>query len=178
MIGKGVTKTRVVVAYQPCEKRLNRKGFTVFEQHERYFEPRGDFRSPRTIFLEQLVSQLLLWKASGEEIILFGDFNEHVYTCRLAKRLEDGDLLMQEQYRAYTGKQLPATFLRGPRPIDGVFATTGVTVRNAGLLRRRGGVGDHRCFILDFESLSVFGNTFPQVLPPNTRKLNCEFLAQ
>ena len=81
---------------------------------------------------------------------------------------------MQDQCRVYTGKQLPATLLGGPRPIDGVFATTGVVVRNAGLLRRRGGVGGHRCFILDFESLTVFGNTFPRVLPPNTRKLNCE----
>ena len=124
----------MVVAYQPCEKRPNSKGFTVFEQHERYFEPRGDFCSPRTIFLEQLVSQLLLWKAAGEEIILFGDFNEHVYTGRIANRLAEGDLLMQEQCRVYTGKQLRATFLCGPRRIDGVFATTRIVIRNAGLL--------------------------------------------
>ena len=31
LIGKGEIKTRVVVAYQPCEKRPNSKGFTVFE---------------------------------------------------------------------------------------------------------------------------------------------------
>ena len=52
LIGKGAIKTRVVDAYQTCEKRPNSKDFTVFEQHERYFEPRGDFRSPQTIFLE------------------------------------------------------------------------------------------------------------------------------
>lgn len=59
LIGKGDVKTRVVVAYQPSDKSLGSKGFKVFDQQARYFEARGDFRSPRTIFYEQLVAQLL-----------------------------------------------------------------------------------------------------------------------
>jgi len=173
LVGKGGKQTRIVVAYQPCEKNANSKGFTTCEQQERYFEPRGDFRSPRTIFYEQLVTQLLLWKASGDEIILCGDFNENVYDSRIGRRLAQPDLYMKEQCLLKTGERLPNTFITGTRPIDGVFATSGIEILYAGLLPKYGGVGDHRAFILDFTTASVLGTSFPRVLPHQGRKLNC-----
>ena len=45
LVGKGSTRTRVVVAYQPGKPGPNSKGYTVWEQHQRYFEAKGDFRS-------------------------------------------------------------------------------------------------------------------------------------
>ena len=54
LLGSGDCRTQVVSAYQPCTPPKSWKGFTVFEQHQRYFEPKGDFRSPRTIFYEHL----------------------------------------------------------------------------------------------------------------------------
>ena len=106
---------------------------------------------------------------------LRGDFNENVYTGRIAKQLEEDDIMMTEQCRVATGSQLPATFADcGTRAIDAVFATGGVEVINAGLLPIDGGVGDHRCFILDFRSTSVFGSTNPRVVPVYARKLNCD----
>ena len=173
MIGKGDTVTVVVAAYQPCEKNKNSKGYTTFEQHERYFEPKGDFRSPRTIFFEQLVSQLRLWKVDGKEIILCSDFNEHIYEGQISRRLAREDLRMKEQCCIHNGDRLPATFVRGTRPIDGVFATGGIEVIHAGILGKYAGVGDHRCFVLDFTSKSVLGTSFPRVLPHSGRKLNC-----
>ena len=62
-------------------------------------------------------------------------------------------------------EQLPATFITGTRPIDAVYATSGIEVMNAGLLGKYGGVGDHRCFVLDFATTSVVGSNFPRVLP-------------
>ena len=121
-----------------------------------------------------MVTQLILWKAAGEEIILCGDFNENVYTGRFARRLAATDINMKEQCLKCTGDQLPATFVSGNRPIDGVFATAGVEVLHAALLPKYGGIGDHRCFILDFVSKSVMGNIFPRVLPPSARKLHCD----
>ncbi len=55
LVGKGETRTRVMVAYQPSNPGSNSKGFTVWDQHRRYFKPRGDFRSPRTILFKHLV---------------------------------------------------------------------------------------------------------------------------
>ena len=173
LIGKGRTLTLVVVVYQPCDKNKDSKGFTTFQQQERYFEARGDFRSPRTILFEQLISQLLIWKSEGKEISLCGDLNKNVCNGRIAKRLSQHDLVMKEQCRACTGEQLPEKFATGSRPIDAVLATTGVEVLHAGILSKYAGLGDHRCFVLDFTSTSVFGSVHPRVLPHKARKLNC-----
>jgi len=173
LIGKGDLTTIVVVVYHPCDKNKNSKGFTTFQQHERYFQARGDFRSPRTILFEQLITQLRIWKSEGNEIILCGDFNENVYEGRMSRRLQERDILMTEQCLSHTGHRLPATFVTGTRPIDAVYATQGIETLNVGLLPKFGGVGDHRCFILDFKSASVMGQKLPRVLPPKGRKLNC-----
>jgi len=170
----GGKRTRIVVAYQPSgEPGKDSAGFTAWDQHSRYFESQGDGRSPRTIFFEQLVSQLLVWKASGEEIILLGDLNENVYTGRITKRLAQEDLGMTEQCLKVNGVRLPATHVSGSRPIDGVFATPGITSVNAMVLPLYGNLGDHRCLIIDFTSESVLGTVFPRVMKPTSRKLHC-----
>ena len=76
LVGGPRKRTRYVVLYQPCSS-YNSAGNSVFAQHEDYFERRGVAISPRTILFDQLISQLLLWKANNEEIVLMGDFNEH-----------------------------------------------------------------------------------------------------
>ena len=121
------------------------------------------------------MAQLVIWKANGEEIILCGDFNENVYNGRIQRRLALPDLNMKEQCHLHTGDRLPATFVTGTRPIDAVFATSGIEVLNAGLLSKYGGVGDHRAFVLDFTTASILGTSFPRVLPRQGRKLNCHW---
>ncbi len=102
----------------PCDPGGDTGGQTVWDQQKRFFESQGNGISPRTLFCEQLVNQLLEWKANGEDILLFGDFNDNVYTGRLAKRLSEDDLRIKELCRDTTGQKLPPTFLRGQRPID------------------------------------------------------------
>jgi hypothetical protein len=90
LLGSGRKKTRIVMAYQPSNSGRS-AGTTVKDQQARYFQALGDSCSPRTIFFEQLVSQLAIWKTSDNNIILLGDFNEHVYNGRLAKRITADD---------------------------------------------------------------------------------------
>jgi hypothetical protein len=97
-VGSGDKKTRIVMAYQPSGSSSSHSaGTTVREQHERYFEARGDLRSAKAIFFEQLITQLVVWKATDTDIILLGDFNENVYTGWIAKRLEQADLNFSKQ---------------------------------------------------------------------------------
>jgi len=96
-VGLGKVKTRIIMAYNPCEPGKNANGTTVFEQHERYFDQKGVFTSPRTLFYDQLTDQLLIWERGGEELFLSGDFNKNVYTGRFGKTLAEGDILMTEQ---------------------------------------------------------------------------------
>ena len=78
-VGSGDKKTRIVMAYQPSGSNSSHSaGTTVREQHEQYFEARGDLRSAKTIFFEQLIAQLVVWKTTDADIILLGDFNENV----------------------------------------------------------------------------------------------------
>ncbi len=59
-------------------------GTMVKDQHSRYFQSLGDARPPRTIFFEQLIAKLALWKTTNNNIILLGDFNKIMYTGQLA----------------------------------------------------------------------------------------------
>ena len=175
LLGIGNKRTRVIATYQPSQKNKNSKGHTVFEQHERYFEPRGDMRSPRTIYYEQLTNQLKEWKAAGEDLLMFGDYNENVYTGRIAKRLAEEDINMTEQFQKVNSKQLPPTHIRSETAaVCAVFATEGAECLSACILPKFAGVGDHRCFILDFSSPSVLGTDFPNIVRPMARKLHCD----
>ena len=142
LVGLGEVKTRIIVAYNPCEPGKNDKRTTVVEQQERYFEQRGVFTSPRTLFYEQLSSQLLEWKGGGECVVLFGNFNQNVYTGIVGKRLAGDDLLLTEQCLKTTGEKLPPTHVRGKtNAIDAYFATEGAKCMTAGILPKYGRVG-------------------------------------
>ena len=130
----------------------------VRDQHEQYFEARGDLRSARMIFFEQLISQLIVWKHTNHDIILLGDFNKNVYSGRIAQRLSQPDLMFSEQCLQCTGIHIPPPFRNGIIPIDAIFATAGIECVNACILPHMGGVGNHRCFILDFTSSSTIGS--------------------
>jgi hypothetical protein len=67
------------MAYQPSNSGRS-AGTTVKDQHSCYFQSLGDARPPRTIFFEQLIVQLTLWKTTDNDIILLGNFNKNVYT--------------------------------------------------------------------------------------------------
>ncbi len=54
------------------------------------------------------------------------------------------------------------------------FTMAGIECANAYILPHRGGVGNHRCFILDFMLSSVIGTRFPNFVRFSTRKLHCK----
>jgi hypothetical protein len=74
-VGSGDKATRIVMAYQPSGSKSSASaGTTVQEQHEQYFESRGNLRPARTIFFKKLIAQLVIWKQTDSDIILLGDF--------------------------------------------------------------------------------------------------------
>jgi hypothetical protein len=174
-VGSGDKITHIVMAYQPSGSRSsNTAGTMVREQHEQYFEARGNLRSAKAIFFEQLIAQLVVWKATDADIILLGDFNENVYSGWIAKRLEQSDLNFSEQCLGCTGMHILPTFRDGIMPIDAVYATAGIECVNAYILPHKGGIGDHRCFILDFSSSSVIGTRFQNIVRCAARRLHCK----
>ena len=101
------------------------------------------------------------------------DANEHVYTGSIGKSLTDENGLdMVEAVSTTTGKQLSATYFRGSRPIDAVWCTKDVVIRNACALPIGYGVGDHRAFVVDFTTHSLVGINPQPIVHPKARRLN------
>jgi hypothetical protein len=93
-VGTGEHWTQIVSTYQPChlsgQQLISHNGLMkgrgmVAAQHKRYFWKKGNFNKPQEIFSFQLITQLMVWCAVGEEVILFIDANENIYMGRLAK---------------------------------------------------------------------------------------------
>ena len=97
-------------------------------------------------------------------------------TCTLggSKRLEQSDLNFSEQCLGCTRMHIPPSFRDGIIPIDAVYATAGVECVNMYILPHKGGIGDHRCFIIDFSSSSVIGTKFQNIVRCAARRLHCK----
>jgi hypothetical protein len=149
-------------------------GSTVATQHTRYFWKRGIFLRPRKLFATQLVTQLKLWWSAGEEIILFADMNENIYTGSLGRRLWLDGLLMEEQTLRSTGREAPHSHQSGKVAIVGTFATPGIVFTNLYLSPHGAGIGDHRFQIHDFDAQSVLGTEYPSTVRPSGRALRCK----
>jgi hypothetical protein len=149
-------------------------GGTVWDHYVRYFEARGEIRNPRIMFQSDLLSLLCMWKATGDEILLLGDFNENVYTGHMASALSGEYLRMKEVCHQTTGKLLPPTHKRGTVPINAVFGTIGLMVTSVALLPSQVGVGNHRVFLIVVSLESIMGDVFPRVIPAAGCLLNCE----
>jgi hypothetical protein len=65
-----------------------------------------------------------------------------------------------------------ATYFRGSKPIDRIWATLDITVCNACIMPAGYGIGDHRLFIIDFASWDIVGDTAPKVVRPASQQLN------
>jgi hypothetical protein len=172
-VAGGGEQTCIVTAYQPCGLQKGTTGQTAWDQHTRYFEARGEVWDPRTMFKSDLLSFLWECNSAGDEVLLFGDFNENLYSGSLATRLAGEELRMVELCHRTTGVPLPPTHTHGQVPIDGVFSTSGILCTAITLLPSLMGVGDHRVFILDIDSASLLGEMFPLVVPISRRLLNC-----
>jgi hypothetical protein len=172
-VGSVNKKTRIVMAYQPSGlKSPNSAKTTVREQHKRYFEACGNLRSSCTIFFEQLIAQLIVWKHTDSDIVLLGDFNENVYSGHISKRLSQPDLMFSKQYLQCTSIHIPPTFRDGTIPINAIFATASIECVNTYILPHKVGVGNHRCFIVDFTLSSIIGTKFPNIIQCSAQKVH------
>ena len=145
----------------------------VAAQHERYFQKIANFNKPREIFKSQLITQLMAWCAAGEEVILFIDVNENVYTGPLAKALQGNGLRMEEQTLCLTGKEAPHSLCTGKVAIVGMYVTPGIICTNSYLSPHGAGVGDHWFQLHDFDAHTVLCTDYPKTVCPHGRALCC-----
>ena len=113
------------------------------------------------------------WQAAGERLVLCLDVNETIYRAELGWQLTDlHGLGMQEVVGNFTGKRLGATFFRGSKPIDAIWATRDLEVAHACVMPVGYGVSDHRLFVVDFTTASMIGTCPPKIVRPALHRLN------
>ena len=79
---------------------------------------------------------------------------------------------MKEVVGEFTQKPVGMTFFRGSKPIDGVWATSDITVCNAAIMPAGYRIGDHQLFVINFASQDIIGDLAPKVVRPASRRLN------
>jgi len=166
--------TRVVCGYNPCYNNSKIPNGTVYQQQAQYWiTERRDLTCPLVKFREDLIRMLKEWRDAGDRLIVCLDANEHIYKKTLGKLLtEDEGLAMREVVGTFTERPLGATFFRGTKPIDAVWATSDLVVTNACVLPCGYGVGDHRLFVVDFLTSSLVGTSPVKIVRPSARRLN------
>ena len=88
------------------------------------------------------------------------DSNNEINKKSLGKYITARDgLNMNEVVGTLTGNKIGATFFRGSKPIDAVWATPDIVVVGACVIPEGYGVGDHRLFVLDFLTSSLIRQT-------------------
>ena len=168
--GKEGHYVRYVSAYRPCESG---GAGSVFHQHSRALGKKDDFRNPRTAMLEDLSTAIAEWKREGDHIVLGMDANEDV-------RGGEVDLFMKQVsmreviLELHRDSSPPATYNRNNRrqPIDGLWATPGITISRGGYLAFGEGIpSDHRGLWFDVEFSVAFGHCPPTLAPPQPKRL-------
>jgi hypothetical protein len=138
-----------------------------------FCEKKKDLTCPLILFRQQLVKQIKKWRAEGDRIIIFMDHNEHVYNRALRKTLSDSEgLNFQEVILQHTGTKTGATFFRGSKPIDGLWASSNLEISNPCIMPFGYSVEDHRAFILDITLELLIGENPTKIVCPVSRKLN------
>ena len=173
-IGNGQRTTRIVCGYLPCKPGRAAKGQTVWEQQSRYFQSRGDFRYPSTIFIEDISSMISRWRTNREEVILCIDANQDVYNGRLATRLASHDIQLTCLLEPALGCPVPNSHFRGTGKISTIFGSPGLVEGHAMCYPHWYRVGDHRVFLLEISAASLFGGEYPKIARPTSRLLTCK----
>ncbi len=174
--GEGV-QTCITCGYNPCINRQS-DNQTSYQQQQRFFimHKKDHWTCPCTKFCEDLIQLLKTWRAAGDRIIVCLDANEDIYKKAIGKALtKEGVLAMKELVGSYTGKKIGPTFFQGQLPIDGIWATSDITIANACIMPTGYGIGDHRLFVIDIHTSTLIGTAPPRARRAASRRLNTCF---
>ena len=170
---QGGPTTFVVSTYFP-HRTIRKQSFkTVEYQHSLYYQSQGDFRPPCQIFQEDLLNMIRPWQEKGYKVVLGIDANQNVYNGPLAKALGDAPFFMNCLIKETLGCPVPNSHHRGTEPITTIFGLPGLVTDHAICFPHWYGLGDHRLFVIEVASASLFGGRYPSIGRPGGRLLNC-----
>jgi hypothetical protein len=124
---------------------------------------------PRKAFWEDLTKAINTWLEAGDQLVVMGDWNEDV---RDAQRKYMGPLGLIEPIVEKYGAA--PTYQRGSKPIDGIFLSKSLQMRQGGYLAFGEAIlSDHRALWLNISLINAFGHNMPPIVRAPARRLNC-----
>ena len=121
-----------ITLYRTCIPNNSLGQHTIHKQQLRYLSREKDDRSPRQALLEDLAEDIKQAQASGDQIILMIDLNEHVRSPAIIEFAE-GFHLREAITERHTGREgFAPTHQRGSHPIDGIFISSTLHIQNGG----------------------------------------------
>jgi hypothetical protein len=162
--------SRIVVAYRTCRSKV--KGLRIiYQQQLRYIQAHGINCSPVELFDRDLAKQIKEWRKSGEWIVLVMDVNDHPLTSKFYQQLQKEQTALEEFTHKCWGPIPPYTHISGSSPIDGGYKSSEIEIVNLGMLTFAESPGDHRSFIINISTRSLFGEFRFTICRPVSRRL-------
>lgn len=177
-------RTTVIMAYQVCQTKRTGNNTAVNQQMNMILEEsvRLDVihrTNPREAFIVDLCSFVQHRQSEGDQIILFGDFNETVTEARSGvSRMMTACNLMDVMGVRLGTTEKPGTYKRSTRRIDYVLISPELyqEVKNVGYepFDYRGIQSDHRGMFMDISTEALFGETPAHLAPHKFRDFSAE----
>ena len=126
-------------------------------------------QSPEMLWFADLRALIVEKQAAGHEVLVAGDFNDdlnnsagkiHIFMTELGLRE-----ILNERYGPG-----PATYIRGTKKIDGVYATYGLHIESGSYTTFDESPSDHRWIVLNIFEETLIGSSRNDLSPPLLRK--------
>ena len=167
--GKNGLKTTIITCYCPV---ASISPGSAYAQHLNYIAENkniipDDINCPRQLFGNDLRKVIRKQMDKGEQLIVCGDFNSE-YDTLSQWFIQEG---LRDLIGAKHGKS-PITYQRSRNdPIDCVFGTPSVTIKNGGCLAFTKLMSDHRGIWFDIPNEILLGFNPPPLSHPDARRL-------
>ena len=147
---------------------------TAWYQQKIILEEKGNFKNPRSQAIHDLIAELRPIIQSGQNILLFGDFNEHLTSNEgTAEKLREMGLFNVMEERMNT-TDLPRTHSRGSQAIDHAWSTKYIldNIKYAGFAPFSHLYdSDHRGIFIDIDENILFQEHESKIVYHEYRKL-------
>ena len=161
----------------PTDPWTTRQGpNSVWNQHRKYFNEVNDPRNPRAAFLEDFDAALTSWIATGDQVLVSGDFNDDI-SSRKIQNLFAKHGMHHMVFCRHNQADAPATCNKNTtthKNVDGVWGTANLVPLKCGFLEAGDFPGDHVMIWMDIAYEDALGHNPPPVHRPEARRLKLD----
>ena len=165
--GKQERITTIITIYRPGKNQttLDRQQAHTSKKRPSVAKSIG----PQELWDKELTALVSAFINKGHEIIIGGDWNDNLNnnTGQVRKMMQN--IGLSELLITRYGKG-PETYQSGTNTIDGIFATSGISIEQGGYTNHEESPGDHRWLWIDISEATLLERNRDDYAPPIERR--------